>query len=63
MTLLDEIETGAERGSRPAPSRSWLMIVVLVACGLLILAHLGCHGDEDTELFGRLASIPLARKD
>jgi hypothetical protein len=63
MTLLDEVETDAEREPCPAPSRSWLMIVVLVACGLLILAHLGCHGDEDTELFGRLAPIPLVGED
>lgn len=57
MTLLDEIETDARRESRPAPSRPWFLIVVLILCGLLILAHLGCHGDEDTELFGRLSLL------
>ena len=56
MTLLDEIETADVRESSPAPSRPWFLVVVLVLCGLLIFAHLGCHGDEDTELFSSIAA-------
>jgi hypothetical protein len=28
---------------------------VLVLLGFLLFAHLGCHGDEDNELFMRAA--------
>jgi hypothetical protein len=31
--------------------RGWLLWPVLVLLGFLLFAHLGCHGDEDNELF------------
>ena len=36
----------------PPPTRRrgrWLLVALLG--GLLLFAHLGCHGDEDNELF------------
>jgi len=55
MTLLEELEAPpGESAAGGAPSRLSFATVVLVLCGLLIFAHFGCHGDEDTELFGRL---------
>jgi hypothetical protein len=57
---------GWERGSAGAsPSRTeatpaprpllWRRLAVLLLGGLLLFAHIGCHGDEDNELFARVA--------
>jgi hypothetical protein len=55
MTLLEELEAPPGELEAGGPGRRLLFsAVVLVLCGLLIFAHFGCHGDEDTELFGRL---------
>ena len=55
MTLLEEIEAPPGESAAGGPGRRLLFAaVVLALCGLLIFAHFGCHGDEDTELFGRL---------
>jgi hypothetical protein len=37
--------------SVPGPRRGWRYLLVVVLGGLLLLAHIGCHGDEDNELF------------
>jgi len=34
-----------------AAGRNGLLWPLLLLAGLLVLAHLGCHGDEDNELF------------
>jgi hypothetical protein len=40
-------------GASPShrPRRGWLLWPVLVLLGFLLFVHLGCHGDEDNELF------------
>lgn len=50
MTLLEETET-RPRSDPGAPLwRPWFGVAVALLCGLLMFAHFGCHGDEDTEL-------------
>ncbi|MCI0681353.1 MAG: hypothetical protein L0Y71_04550 [Gemmataceae bacterium] len=54
MTLLDDIDAETATGppQRQPRLRAWFYAAVALLCGLLILAHFGCHRDEDTELFG-----------
>ena len=43
---------GRSPADLPVTSRhGWLLWPVLVLLGFLLFAHLGCHGDEDNELF------------
>ena len=52
MTGLAEVDVGIE-----ASGRRWTAWPVLVLLAALLVAHIGCHGDEDNELFMRHGSI------
>ena len=60
MMLLDRpiAENDAAHQPSAARWRPWFLGAVLLLGGLLIFAHFGCHGDEDTELFGLFVSVP-----
>lgn len=50
MTTINERrEAVSTRGQGPR----WA--ILLLVAGYLLFSHLGCHGDEDNELFARLA--------
>ncbi|GEM_PF-7028037 len=52
-------ENDAESPPAAFGLRPWFLVAVLILGGLLLFAHLGCHGDEDTELFDIVrSSIP-----
>lgn len=45
----------------PARRQGVLWPLLLVLAGYLLFSHIGCHGDEDNELFARLGGRPPAR--